>query len=280
MGKQTDAQPQTAMVPAGDVPEFVGLTSITTAQIGELIRENFGASGLSIFDFPKVDLPAGGGTAWEVPSLAGPTYTNTLEGIIIMAQDHRVYYRDAYQGGGEKPDCSSKDALVAEEDGDPGGWCEKCPLAKWGSSEKGRGQACSLRKQIVLLRPHEFFPIMVDLPPSALGELRKYMIALTSAGKLLTHVATAITLRKEKNAAGIEYSKPDFRLLSVLDAETAARGTEYGKAIRSIIKLQDLAADVEAATSSDARTELSHIPAPAEMAAPANADSDDPFGGN
>ena len=278
---------QTGMVVAEGQSEFVALAVHDGgASIADLIAENLGASGLSLQDFPQVKMPAGGSTIWEVPGLAESEGVSSLEGVIVMAQDHRVYYAEAYSGGDEAPDCASDDARHGH--GDPGGWCEHCPNAKWGSSAKGKGQACSLRKQVILLRPHEHFPLRVDLPPSSLGELRKYMVALVSAGKTFTQVETGIRLTKATNAGGIDYSKASFRMVAELDPETAALATEYSKAIRAVVSLPDLDAPAEDAGPQNPRA-YTPPPATAEFMDPhpdgagsaplaAAPVDDDPFG--
>lgn len=253
-----------ALAKAGGPEHFLALEMVEAGGIAELIAENIGVSGLTLFDFPRVDIPAGGSTLWQIDTPEGPTGVNALEGIILMAQDHRVYYRSSYGGGNEVPDCASADALIGI--GDPGGLCQNCPNAKWGSAlrqdgTKGRGQACSLRKQLVFLRPDEYFPMLIDLPPSSLGGLKQYMVSLTGRGMKYYQVITSIYLSSVRNDAGISYSKAEFRMIGPLEAEVAAKAAEYSAAIRSVVQIMDLEAETNKSMCALPREEFGSAPA-------------------
>jgi len=228
------------MVRAAEVPEFVGLIAVEgKPTIVDLITENVGDTSLTMNDLPKVPIPGAGGEIWAVPGMGGPEGVNTIEGVIIMAQSHRRYYVNGFEdgGGNSAPDCSAPDSLIGY--GTPGGICDNCPMAKWGSAAKGKGQACSLRKTLVILRPHEYIPLTVDISPASLTELKNYGILLAKQGKSLSSVVTSIMLEKTTSGSGVTYSKCKFHCTGILDEATAKVAYEQGQSLRAIIKLVD-----------------------------------------
>ena len=211
-----------------DVAEFPAL-AIDPGALREALQENLGGASLSPFDLDKVKIPAGGATSWEVPGLEGDTSEKELLGIVVHVQNARAYWKDAFGGGGNPPDCVSDDAVTGM--GDPGGDCKICPYAEFGSDSRQRGQACKLIQRIFLLRPGGTLPMVVNLPPGSLKGARKYLLRLVSAGQKASGVVTRITLEKDKNADGIAYSKASFAMAGKLDETQAIAARAYGQAI-------------------------------------------------
>lgn len=275
MNKSTvaDTPTETAMVAVSETQGFVGLTMLNADRsLAEILRENVGEAGLTYQDFSTVKIPSGGGKIWEVTTAKGPEGFNTLSGIILVRQDHRTYYSKPMEDTpeGEPPDCMSPDSISGF--GSPGGLCTRCPNTKWGSATRGRGQACSLRCQLLLLMYNERLPIALDLPPSSLSALRRYGIALTSQGKTLTEVETGIRLETVKNPTGVDYSRCIFELEAILDEETALLASAYATAIREVVTTHTVDDTVPIVPE---RTELSEPPA--ELSRPP-VDAEDPFG--
>ncbi|MDI9585573.1 MAG: hypothetical protein QM473_15225 [Acidobacteriota bacterium] len=206
--------------------------------VAEVVTANLGFAGLNVHDLDKVKIPAGGALTFELPTLQGTVAVDELRGIIIGMVDYRTFFAGAFTGDGSPPDCSSADGIYGV--GTPGGACARCPKAAWGSAENGRGQACSARTHLLLLRPGSMLPLVVDLPSSSLAALRKYLLRLTDAGHVFHQVQTAIALEAVKNAGGIRYSRAAFAMAGELAPDLAARAAEYARALEGALKAREV----------------------------------------
>jgi hypothetical protein len=173
-----------------------------------IMADNLGGEQITALDLDRVSTPAGGGTSWTIPTLEGDTEVKELEGIIVYTSVQRVYWADAFTGGGAPPDCYSEDSVHGA--GNPGGNCTKCPLSQFGSGENGKSQACQMRRLIFLIQPDNLLPLVVSVPPSSLKEAKNYLMRLASKGLTSYSMVSRLTLEKDKNADGIAYSKIKF----------------------------------------------------------------------
>ena len=75
------------------------------------------------FSIDRVKLPAGGGTAFEVPAEDGEDteMVKDITGVILYNHLAYAYYASAFAGGHAAPDCSSIDGATGI--GTPGGHC-------------------------------------------------------------------------------------------------------------------------------------------------------------
>lgn len=216
-------------------------------ELAEALQENLGGGSISPFDLDRIGIPAGGGLAWNVPTLdGGEDAEKELLGIVVHVQNARAFWRNPF-GSGEgavPPDCTSDDAVTGV--GDPGGACAQCPYAAFGSDSRQRGQACKLVQRLFLLRPGASLPVVVNLPPGSLKNARKYLLRLVSNGKRASSVLTRLTLEKDKNADGIVYSKAVFAMAGELAPPQAESASAYGKALAPYFRrttVQDFASE-------------------------------------
>jgi len=192
------------------------------------MRENLGGGGLSVFDLDRIRMPAGGGLAWELPSLSGPKGASTFTGVIVAWQDIRVYWKDEFSGGGTPPDCSSNDCQIGHpadaedaKEGGYGGSCEDCPKAQFGSSDKGgKSQACKQCRRLVIFRPEDRLPILLTLPPTSLKPARQFFTRLLG-GEGLSYYGALVEFGLEgaKNPDGIKYSVVTMKMVTRLTPE-------------------------------------------------------------
>lgn len=202
-----------------------------TAEIQEIIADNLAGQEVGEFDLPRVTIPAGGGTRWEVGSpLTGTESLESLEGIIVYQRLVRAYW-PSDDVSGEPPQCSSRDAIVGV--GDPGGDCKTCPYAQFGSDGR-RGQACKQQTMWFVLRPDSFLPVVLGLPPTSLKAAKQYALALAGAGIALSGVVTSIALEADRNPDGQKYSRAVPTLGARLDAAGADRARQYAALLRPI----------------------------------------------
>ena len=187
-------------------------------EVGAIIVANAGSLGVSEQDFERVTVPTGDGTTWAVETLEGVQQRTEISGIIVAFKDVRAMWESEYSGGGTPPDCASADGLTGV--GTPGGSCPECPLAQFGSDDRGgRGQKCSQMRLLFILQPDEILPIIVKLPPTSLDACRKYLMRLSKHRLMFCDGVTEIKLVTDKNKDGIAFSRAAFRLAGVVTPE-------------------------------------------------------------
>jgi hypothetical protein len=177
----------------------------------EIISANLGEEQLDIFTLDRVKVPAGGSTIWMVPGIDGEEPIKELVALIIGDFVTRSYWHSEY-GSTESgpPDCYSVDGLTGI--GTPGGNCNTCPLAQFGTAQggRGKGQACSKKRTMFILTENDILPKMLNIPPASLKEATKYLMRLLNGRLSKHHTLTKFTLIKDKNAGGIDYAKVQF----------------------------------------------------------------------
>jgi hypothetical protein len=217
--------------------------------INAALSTNIGAGGLSEFDLPRIKMPAGGGLQWAVPTLEGEAMEPSIEGVIVLARDTRAYYSQPISetGGSQPPDCWSADGTTGS--GKPGGACLACPLARYGSAQGSRGQACKQIKQLFVLRGSLLLPEVVTLPPTSLKAAKQYLLKLTSQGVPYYAVVTRIGLERTRNAQGIAYSRAVLSFVRRLAPEEVGRAREYHEMLKPLV--QRMTVDLEATEVQD-----------------------------
>lgn len=189
--------------------------------IADIMAENLGDDGLSEFSLDRIRIPAGGGIAFEIPTLEGSDSAKTIEGVVVGWKTVRGYYANAYDGSNNPPDCSSNDGEVGM--GDPGGYCSDCPLNAWGSDPKGgKGKACAEKRMLFVLRKDDVLPIVIMVPPTSLKGIREYFRRLTSKAIPYYGVVTQFSLKKAQSSTNITYSELVPAFVAQLSAEDAA----------------------------------------------------------
>ena len=170
----------------------------------------------------RVKNPTGGGKNWE---LADGTATKTIEGVIILRQPVRAYWKERYSGAGAPPNCSSMDLQWGMGDNGSGAGrhaCETCPMAQFGTAvddkgEEAAGQACRQLTRIFVLQPDSALPIMLALPPTSYRDGQRYNLRLATRGKPLHSVVTSIGLDQKASQGGISYSFATFSAVRDLE---------------------------------------------------------------
>ena len=187
------------------------------------------------FSLDKIKIPAGGGTAFEVPTdeEGNTDMVKEITGVILYNHAVNSYYKEKYTGGNNPPDCGSFDGKVGV--GTPGGDCKTCPYNKFGTGE-GKSKACKNRRMLYILQENEFFPVVLSLPPGSVGSYSNYVKRLISKGLRPSGVVTKISLKKSTSSDGIAFSQAVFkneRLLTAKEVEALAPMVEQMKEMAS-----------------------------------------------
>lgn len=233
--------------------------------------------GLGTIPFDRVKIPSGGGIAFEVPGEdeENPESVTDITGVIIHHHPVNAYWKEKFSGGNEQPDCSSYDGKtgIDRETGECKN-CAVCPYNQFGSDhDGGAGKACKNVHRVYILREGNPVPIILSLPPTSLKSMRDYIGKRILLKNMRCYNAvTKITLKKEKNASGINYSRAVFTFLGKLTAEQSAAA----KAMAENIKSMDRSIDID---NSDYEQEaVSAAVGDGFMSVPAGNDSELPFG--
>lgn len=179
--------------------------------------------------FDKVKIPAGGTTAFEVPGddPENPDVVKELKVIIIDQYPSNAYYKNAYDGTENAPDCSSNDGHQGiNSDGEIIN-CDNCPNNRYGSAIDGIGKACKNMRKVYILRSGDTFPMLLTLPATSLAPFGKYLQRIVSKGLRPCDVVTKIALKKAESKGGITYAQATFTMEEVLPAEIREKVRKY-----------------------------------------------------
>lgn len=184
------------------------------------------------FSFDRVKLPAGGGTAFEVPSAEGddPEMVKDITGVIVVNHPAYALYRSKYAGGNNPPECGSFDGKKGI--GNPGGECARCPFNQYGSGE-GQGKMCKNKRMLYILREGELFPLTLSLPAGSLKSFTNYVKSQLTRGRKVSQVVTRITLKKASNASGIAYSQAVFSFERMLSPDERSAVAEVAETVKA-----------------------------------------------
>ena len=228
----TKAQKKTENLPAeiDTTTSQFAIMSMEGNEISDILNENLDGEQLTPSDLESVGVPAGGNTTWTINTVDGEVDTKSIDGILIMTNITRAYWESDFSGGGDPPACSSPNGKVGI--GTPGGDCRACPLNQFGSAKdgEGRGKACNEKRFLFMVTQDETLPIVIKAPAMSLKGAKKYLFGLTSKRKAMHSVYTRLTLEKDKNQDGIDYSRIVFTKIGEVEhPETSAA---YAKGIK------------------------------------------------
>lgn len=195
----------------------------------------------------RIKIPAGGSTAFEIPSADGDDteMVKEITGVILFNHPANAYYKDKYTGGSNPPDCSSFDGVHGT--GTPGGNCAACPFNKFGSGD-GKSKACKNRRMLYILREGQLFPVILNLPVGSSAAYKNYVKRLLTQRSSLSRVVTTISLKKAMSDSNIAYSQAAFKFVRQLTAEEVASLNplvEQMKTYAANLTTADLVADEE-----------------------------------
>jgi hypothetical protein len=223
---------------------FPIIDPMTNKEILDLSKSNLGSRSIEITHLDRLQCPTGGGLSFELATLEGSASVKHVTGFIVAWREIRLLYEGAFgEGGGKKvPKCKSLDGYWGI--GDPGGDCEHCPLAQFGSDPKGgRGQACKQVRQILFLREGEIVPNLVNVPPTSLKNARQYFLRLLSARVPYWGILTNLSLERTQNAEGTSYARMLFSSGQRLNEAERALMRPYAENMANLLKPLDVEVD-------------------------------------
>lgn len=201
----------------------------------EVVTSNLSEESISEFDLPRIKVPAGGGTFWEVENIEGELESKAeISGVILSVGIRKSYWED--QGTtGSPPDCQSTNGTIGI--GNPGGQCLSCPHSQFGTAinqdgTPGKGKRCRETRCILLLREGDFMPTLILAPPTSIGGYKKYVLGLRVH---LYQAYTTLTLEKGKSDGGQDYSTIKFSYSGFMHDDVVGSLKEYGDSLKKAI---------------------------------------------
>lgn len=193
-----------------------------SGDLAQTIEEEM--DGLGTLPFDRVKIPSGGGIAFELPGEDenNPETKSEIVGVILDHHPVNSYWSNKFTGSNESPDCSSYDGKqgTVKRTGETRN-CSSCPYNQFGS-DGGSGKACKNTHRIFILRESNPIPLVLSLPPTSIKYMRDYIAKnIILKGLRSWQAVTKITLKKEKSAAGIIYSRAVFNFAGKLSPENA-----------------------------------------------------------
>jgi hypothetical protein len=203
--------------------ESAALTAQNHTGFAVLADANFAVKAREELDgldltFERVKIPAGGSTAFELPTENEETETvKEFSAVILYHHPLNAYYESKYTGGSNPPDCGSFDGKT----GTGGKDCATCPHNRFGTGENG-AKACKNKRRVYILREGECFPLLLTLPTGSLKAFAKYLKTQLAKGRTSSSVVTKFSLKKATNSGGIAFSQAVFAFERALLPEELA----------------------------------------------------------
>lgn len=184
------------------------------AEMAEMAMQEL--EGLEI-PIQKIKIPSGGALAFDLgeDENGNPIDSKEIDCVIAHKQKVKVYYESDNMSEGQFPTCSSADGKIGIDENGNVTTCDNCPYNKYGS----KGKPCKDRLNLYLKLENDIFPSFCSLPSGSHKNLTNYIVNLLKKGIKISSVVTKLTLERDKNKDGIQYSKAKFKFVRKLSNE-------------------------------------------------------------
>lgn len=199
----------------------------------QTIRDNLAGQKVDEFDLDRIHVPSGKGLSWQISGLV-EAEEKEIRGVVVHQRISRAFWHKGLDEGKKMPpDCQADDSLTGI--GNPGGNCEVCQFARFGSAIKGSGQACRQTHALFILRPGQLLPAVVVVPPTSLKQIKRYNLSLISAGHSLSAVETVLFLSSDKNSEGQPFARVEIGMADKLDPDAANGMARYAAELLPVL---------------------------------------------
>ncbi len=93
-------------------------------------------------------------------------------------------------------------------------------------------QACRQAKNLFVLLPESYLPLVLVLPPSSLKPFKQFMLQLSAANVPIQEVMVRFGLEKSSNRSNIAFSLATFAVKERLTTDEAATISAYASALK------------------------------------------------
>lgn len=222
----------------GEIMVFQALEDIETALA--IVEEELSGEDINPASaLPRIKLPTGGMDQWTKPALYGNQLVDEIIGIPIFETKARTYWKKTYEesGGGQLPDCSSKDGKTGtgpalgrddhamqqfafNHEGEAlYHWeCKTCPFAQWNTGKNG-GKACKQVRMLAMLTPEELLPYILIATPGSIANMNGFIARLKANHIKPYHAILGLSLEMKHNTQQMTYAAIDPRLIGQVREE-------------------------------------------------------------
>ena len=205
--------------------------------ISEMIVANAGeGAGISPQDLTTVPTPSGGGTTWQVPTIAGDEPTDELVGILAYQGVYGSLWPSEDPVEGTPPVLITRDLRVARRIGDDLGDLDEAELEKarrpdglydWkalsytqmGTGKRGIGKRAKEGRIWALLRPGDVLPTILRIGPGSASKAQSFLMQLVNARVFYWQAVVGVSLKAATSKGGQRYSQHQYRLVERLTPE-------------------------------------------------------------
>ena len=228
-------------------PLETGFAIVDDPNALEVCTQAFAEIGISNFELSRLKIPAGGSTAFLVPTLEGEVPAQKVRAIVVaMKGNEKVWWSATMDSGaaGTPPDCVSHDGVHGFgvntlEEGVVDATKNKCSECEWnrfGSSRSGgRGKDCKDTALLFFFQESSRIPTLLTVPATSLPVLKQYALKLIHAGKRIEGVYTEIGLEKIMGGGGGSYSRLTLAYAGDLPEEATASMGKMGADLKSTL---------------------------------------------
>jgi hypothetical protein len=208
--------------------------------VAETFAANLGEDSPGVFDLDRIKVPAGGGTAWEVPTLDGIDHRRVLTGVIIAVIARRAFWQaglDDSDSSGSPPDCASDDAKIgrglygAGSKLHPQGDCASCPMNAFRDVRGRRTKPCKEQRLMLFLLEGSMLPVVMQFAPTSMQSMKTYLTRLAQHNVPYYRAITNLALRKVD--ASPPFSVAEATIGGQLDSESAAQLRSMGDQVKA-----------------------------------------------
>lgn len=208
----------------------------------------------SDLELPRVKVPGGGSTTWEIPTGDPENPVSTRELVGVVVDDYAVdsLYLAEYDGSDNPPDAlwiggqfmyANDDAIAAGVVPDRETAAQ--PLNQYDPS-LGRTPIAN-RWRLFVLQPGSLLPLQVDVPVMSRKKWVNFKFQNFGTNGLPTTAAVVrLTLRREENAGGNPYAQIIPALVNMLEAGDRERITAHAASIRALTRRAPVAPSEQA----------------------------------
>lgn len=234
----TTATTSTAIVPAEDLRTRFPMLD-ADSDVAETFAANLGEDSPGIFDLDRIKVPAGGGTAWEVPTLDGIDHRRSLTGVILAVIARRAFWSsslDESDSSGDPPDCASDDGKIGRglygvgsklhEDGK----CGTCPMNAFQPVRGRRTKPCKEQRLMLFLMEGTMLPVVMQFAPTSMQEMKTYLTRLAQSNVPYYRAVTNLSLRKVDGSPPFSVVVPTIG--GQLDRDSAAQLRSMGESVK------------------------------------------------
>ena len=161
-----------------------------------------------------------------------------FDGVIADSHLCRAWWKKSYEesGGGQRPDCSSLDALT----GTKFVKCSECEYSKDNTGPKGEGTACKLMRRIHIFMEGSLLPYRLTVTITSIPIFDHFSTILRTKGLYVYDHILHFSLDEAVSKEGFKYSKLHLNVVRQLEPENYLRLRDILMSIEPQIRGQEI----------------------------------------